>query len=480
MSRQAKAVIESDKSDGVSISFAVAVSIVNDKFEQFSFLMNLKERQGIRKIELEIQKAFMKLCFDMGESVGLKYFEMFLNSKIIQFDPNPQQYFDEVIKHGGEYFKIAINAFLDRAINFMTEREEFPEVLNVLETILKCFPNTEGQKLALRLALITNEFSFFQENLENSELTDDELLSFFQTSRIKFAPERNAKLLKLILDKLSPTAKILPIHVDRFLFSCLNLQQQFTLIWNDKRLVLTPEFVHSMILRAIKYNSNFKTNLISLVSQSNLIEYNLGKNYSPEIVKTTLSNAIWLQEFRSAPDLEHWKAKNMDKNLSEELFDMVVKVFVNDALYSYQVPFALFSMKQEWWNSTRIRSILLHACKYADVALWIQIILPKVETIDFEANNNEVLRVLIENEMHQLNEEAAIYIVIYLSDKIRFSNLSQKREIFHLTKLRRANHSLFSEVVKNIRVAGLLGDDKLWRSKQDEFKFNWKIRNGKT
>lgn len=444
------------------LSFAVAASIRFDRFDIFLEIMSWK-LQGIPKIILNSDECLLSICVEKGEEKGLKYYEIILNSKMVNFHDRPDTFIETITKHGGEYFKIALKAWIKRSPVWKSEDIDFLQAEIVVNYVKENFENkTEMNDLLLKFGVATMKVQNVHRIFDIEKYID--LLDVFQVWQLKQNPITKFLACALILDKLNPKAKILPIHVERLLLACIQHHRGtgwFSLVWDDKRLEKTTEMTLKLILRATRFNNQpIISLLLPLVSKSDLVEYNLGKKRSPEIVRTTLQNCIWLEEFKKCLNLNDVQSTYEFQNIemTEELFDLTLKVFVNDiSCVNYKAPYMLEmpSVKQEWWTQNRKHLLLLRICKSPILHFELRYFNEKFPNYDFSRNDNEALRVFLESEHYAqgVNARNTRENCEFLSERIQFSSQFQKIEFVDLAKLNREFNLDFVPILEKIKVA---------------------------
>lgn len=432
------------------VCFALAAAIHYDRFEIFHEL--LKFRDGVRLIPIFHEKTpFLPKFYEKGEN-GLKYYESFLNSPIVQFNPN-DNFIDMIIQHGGQYFKTAIKTFLARGSekNFQFENEDGyvsqERVKKTLDYLVNQFNNDkDAQKLAARFALLTNSQSILLEILEREKFTDCDLLDLLRLGDEHHAPKVNFQAVRLIWNSISPTAKVQPQHIENLLWSFFDAIPMFLVFWNDQRFEPTPELIRKLILRAISVDlkSPILPTMLPLVSLSDLAEYNLGRGFywPEEIVKTTFHNCVFLAACKNIAnghtELKGFLAR-LKLEMTEDLFCMGLRVFLKRASILSDKGFERLNIshvKPEWWNSHRLHAILLKICKFS--AQSFPQFLEKFPSVDLSRNNNEALRVLLEHQHLQGREETNAKIICSaLAKQIQFLDKYQRQEFLDLIKLKR-------------------------------------------
>lgn len=432
-----------------NISFALLAAIHYDRFDVFRDLLKFREKVRVAPISNPLfhkKFDFLQRCFEKGES-GLKFYEVFLTSDLVPYQAT-DEFVDLILHHGGEYFKIAIKTWLERGEQesfVFDEESDFdlsPDSISKILKYLRSSPfnnDKENQKLAARFAFYTNSHSIFKEIIEKEKFNDPDILDCLRPGNyLKFKRNLDFESIQFVLKKLRPATKILPSHVQELLWCFVNLKNEFSIIWYDKRLQRTPELTRKSILHAISDNlkSPILSILLPLVSMSDLVEYTIGTT-NCEVVKTKFQNCLFLE----ACKIHHNTNRDLEKfmnekkiTMTEELFDLMLKVFVTHKIIVDKgfEKINLSSIKQNWWTENRIHFILLSLCKFGSENF--SKFIDKFPTFDYSRNNNEALRSVLENADSE--ESKWERIAFQLAKRIRFSDKYQRQEFEDLTMLK--------------------------------------------
>lgn len=468
---------------GFDVSFVIRSSIRMEKFDVFSEILNWKPaNRGFHLIDIiSSTSPILFECFQK-EKEGLKYFELLLNSNLVWFDDSrASNFLSNIINNGGDYFLVTLKTLLDKGFDF-SYWDVRGQVAEILGRLSENFDSDKGQKIAAKLALITQRDTIFENILEKQRFNDSDLLSFIPTSsKIKF-PHQFFKLLKLLLKNLSKTAKLLPIHVENLLLSCIQNDSNsdvFFLIWDDKRLEKTPEMIHKLTI-SLFTSEHFKSHsskMPFLLQHSPLdeVEYNIGTIQSPEIIKSSITNCIWLEMCRTPVSKSEIPFK---LEMTEELFILKLKLYeIHGCILFPWISLNFPAVKQEWWTLNRIHSVLLSICKFPIEETEFSLFLKHFPNHPFSRNNNEALRVLLESEwksdphLGKRFADSHLKICKELTKRIRFSSVSQRREFLDLVKLKCNESRIGSQMIEAVQNIDVLGvNDSFWNIKQEKWK----------
>lgn len=455
---------------------AIASTIVHQQFEILKKIGSYIKSTS----HFQTRSGMAKFCFEqLGLEQGVKYYELVLKCYAFQmflFTPE----ISETLECGAEYFQTHLKFFFSTipppskwSFKFQNSQNCAKMLGNekAMKSLIECVTlkgDKESWKIALKFAFLMgfeNEFNSLIEQ-EKHKWNDIDLLDLFQSPipTEKFS-EKNQRLLKWVLENLSSNAKIKEIDIAfylEFLLISQKTTETFKSLWNEKRIVRTPEFANLFVLHNIR---NIPKDLFaflipqcSLSTQSKVIltqemETIQRESSQPmEFRNACLLRAIILE--RKNSDLDeiqklcqpNWNASE----LLEHAFDFCKpkNSFISDS-YNHVIIW-LFNQtsinnRTFWEKENRILYVLLKASELGRIKT-IDDVLEQFEDFDLSVNNNEFLKSIL--KYASIEPE----FVEDLFSSFRVKDENERQQLLEMAKKNPTNSEKFCELINLISI----------------------------
>lgn len=351
----------------------------------------------------------LELCVKFGRT---KIFEEILQSHFVcnfYYYQDIEDIFSASFDFPTEYVVIAVEKVLmkhKRTISNL-ERETLDRILKIL--IDRSNPNEKELFFAMNLAFSCGFYEIVEKLLNQRKWKDSELVDILKENTEFGNPYNDTsfpQVLNLVLTKLSDDVILNREEIEKLLVSYINKSKDhcFDLLWNNLHAKIATShvnFARYLLLYSTKFaQSKFFGKLIPQVGSLSdececEFESDLGNESAKLMLKVDLKTACWLSLLNThkiVPTLILQESFSLfGLKMTEELFDLSLKLIRFDNLFLLRHPFA---KARSWFTDARLHKILNHSCKFvmnSNLAFLIE----NFPNLDFSKNGNEAMRLLI-------------------------------------------------------------------------------------